>query len=462
MRNKLKRRWTLLLLSALAVMMTIPAGAKEITYKDFAYALVLETPDTISIGQLVIPDRVYSQVYDQDLGDIRVYNGEDKVVQHVILSSKEEKESLETVHTVQFYPLYNDKQKLSALSSQISVNKNGVIVKVDDQKVSEDKGVKGYVIDISELEDTLDAIRIDWTWLGEKKSGIVKFDIMASNDLKNWTTMQRQATLLELRQGDAAIKRNRIELPKGKKYDYLYLDWSGLGKKLTVNKVTASTFKIIPVDKTKWQTARFNRIKDNAALFTNHSYAKTDQLNVRLPGENMVISAVVYGKVNHKDKWTKIYSGLFYRIRDGEEELSNDPVSIRRGKYRFFKVEPKETMGETDLGALELTLGFKPDLLLFMANGPAPYKVAFGQSRIKPVETSVERFLNQFDDKEKEKMITDVTVKDRVTLAGEKALEPPLLPTDWKQWLVWLIYLVVVALLAKMVWSLVKEMNKKK
>ena len=120
-----------------AILLLVPSmAAAGPRPTDFAYGIPLSLPEGGAVYRFTLPLEVYETVTRNDLADIRVFNGADSEVPHVLKQPKTNEMNTEVTKALPFFPLYQKKDGLekSGLSVRIEKGKDGAIndVQSDD------------------------------------------------------------------------------------------------------------------------------------------------------------------------------------------------------------------------------------------------------------------------------------------------------------------------------------------
>src|SRR5262245_45588287 len=99
---------------------------------DFAYGIPLQTDGQSSVYESQIPVDVYKGVLRADLGDLRIFNADGKVVPHVIASGGSTEEELTSSLNLNVFPIREGVNQ-TADSLSVMIKKGGA----DDTSESE-------------------------------------------------------------------------------------------------------------------------------------------------------------------------------------------------------------------------------------------------------------------------------------------------------------------------------------
>ena len=227
--------------------------AAEPALDDFAHGFEITTDGSAAIYRVPLPAGVYSTVTRDDLGDVRVYNGEKQLVPHAI-RRQEDTASTDTVWTdVPFFPLPNEIATGSG-RLDITVRDDGSIVaiKLNERAGGEqDDGTKRYILDLSALKSNVDAL--EFTIISAERNYLKRAMLETSNDLNYWEPLMQNAALSSLQYAGHDLVKNRIDLT-GAKPKYLRFTWQDEIKQIKITGVRAALNTFIAHHERTWST----------------------------------------------------------------------------------------------------------------------------------------------------------------------------------------------------------------
>ena len=159
------------------------AGAAE-RPQDFAYGMAIHADANDALHEIEIPAAVYRGVTRGDLGDIRVFNGQQEVVPHALRPRVVTTEQSGAMVRLPAFPLYGESSgKVEDLNVRIEKRADGTIINIQGgAKDAERKNqLRGYLLDASALKPAIQALRFDWQ--GGSESFVGKIKVEGSDDL---------------------------------------------------------------------------------------------------------------------------------------------------------------------------------------------------------------------------------------------------------------------------------------
>ena len=104
-----------------------------------------------------------------------------------------------------------------------------------------------------------------------------------------------------------------------------------------------------------------------------------------------------------------------------------------------------------------LRLGYRPEVVVFLAEGAPPFALLAGSARASRQEAPLPQLVDALRaERGRDWQPATASLGKRELLAGDAALQPLEPPTDWKRWLLWGVLVVGAALVAGFAVSLLR------
>lgn len=448
----------LLLIGALLL---IAQGAHAVRESDFAYGYTLEVDGDGAIYSLTLPEDVYHGLTRADRGDLRVFNSQGIAVPHHIKRAEQLTKLTQADVSLPVFPLYIDEshpQTGDGNQVHIVTNDKGAIIDINYGKAGTDasRKVSAYLLDSSQLSQVPNALVINW----QESEGdfVTSVQVEGSDDLNHWQSVVTHSTLSNLHYGGHTLIQRRIDLPLHK-LKYLRLSWTG-GKPLLVAGVTAQFPATYLSQERKWSsfTVTSTDTKNHYYYFDTHSVLPADRVNVELPQRNTLVMISLESASSDKGPWYSRYQGLLYDLQFQGNQLKTPDQIMNVTTHRYWRLQILNQEGELE-GKPQLRLGWIPEQLFFIAQGEAPFTLAYGSARVGPVDTPLAQLLSEDKIQNEQQLIKAAQLGSRIELGNKDKLRPARPPTDWKQVVLWLVLLFGVAALAFMAMRLYKQMD---
>ena len=367
---------TLLLSPLLALCLAGTVHAEKIN--SFSHQAQIKTEGTEPYFHFPLTLDVYQNSLSPDLRDLRVFNAAGELVPYALTVKTDLPQVTVTQTELKGFPLYSDEQTENK-GIRIRREKNGELVSIDPVKPIITRKLTGVILDASRIKATLTAVDIS---LSEYKQPFQHFRIEASDDLKDWDTVQNSATITVLEQDDARIEQRRVELP-AIHAKYLRLTWldpqyiSSLPKVL----VSSSTTPQYKQPELLWSEA-INPVSNAKGeyIYRFGNTLPVDRIRFILPQLNTLAPAQILLRYNDKQHWRTVSSTVLYRLSSkGDESVSPD---INLGGQAISELQLKLDTRAGGVGEqpLQAKIAIRPQELVFLARGDNPFTLAWGMT----------------------------------------------------------------------------------
>lgn len=469
--NGLKKKLPRRIVNVLALLVAALAltAATELPDRDeYAYGFMLSTKGGSEFFALDIPLAVYRSVTDSGLRDAGVFNADGQPVPRMFEHKPPEEQEIESQAGLGLVPLFGEEaNKPEQLRLLLRQDAEGTVFEYqtpetqtsepgNEDEAQAEKPLTAYIVDARDLEIILDSL--DFSWPDQPQGFIGRVNIEDSNDLQNWRKLA-SASLADLNYEDTTISQNRVNLVR-KPADYLRITWYDMPENWAIESVAG-------IYTSREHSARRVNVTLNATqsddssreyMFDTGGYPPADRVNLLLTEENIVVRASIHYRHDGQERWRQAHSGLFYNITRQGNAVQSMPASMREIRARHWKVRIESGV---IAGRPRLQLGWHPDRLVFLAQGPGPFELVAGRANDRLEQFPQERVLG---DSSIFRMLREsgragtASLGPRLDIAGSDSLE--IAPTNpLRVALLWLGLTGAIVLVGWLVWSLTHEMR---
>jgi Protein of unknown function (DUF3999) len=425
---------------------------------DYAYGWTIRQAAPSGFHEFDLPLEVYRSVADPALRDIGVYDARGEPVPRLIGAPLEPAAAPdETVEESLLPVLASPGTRVADMRVALEQSGDGTSVRIESvanaDGVALQQALVAYIADLGEKTARLRALEFDWP--REIEPVIAHLTIEGSDDLDRWSLLG-SGTVAGLSQDDARIERRRIEL-QSPAIRYLRISWSRVpdGWRLTrlVARYSRSPQPAPRRTETLWPTGRDP--DDGGWLYDLGGAPQVDRIGLELPANNELLRVNVQAWEPSGQYWRPVHEGLFYRLQREGSVLESEPVAIAPLRASRWKLVIERGSAASRLG---LVLGWRPDRLLFLAQGEGPWQLVAGSAQDAQAGFPQARYA----DPDMRGILKNAgpvgvaTLAARQTLGGETRLQPPRSP-EWRRWLLWLGLVVGVLLVAGMALRLLRQ-----
>lgn len=432
----------------------------------FAYIIELEGSGADPFYELELPLGVYQNVTRDDLGDMRVFNASGAIVPHALRKPTRKVNRKDAVSTaLPFFPIIS---RISGKPDDISIHVNrsadGTIIDVNTagrEGRENEENIISYLIDATSLKGKK-IYALELSWEDRQKDFMGRIDIQSSRDLNHWEN-SATATIARLNYQGEFLDRKKIET-HNISAPYLRLTWPPGQPPVELTRVVVLTREISTA-----YTPRQNSLR----LVASPVAGKPGEYQVDLNGPLPVASARIFLQEKNTLANITLYSsrtpdnldgrrqwqGLAYNIDYQGTSLSNPPVAITNGKDRYWTIRIDKNENLINLPPV-VEFSWQPDRLVFLAQGKAPFRLAYGSAGLEPASFQVDSLLNRNSANQGGFTPKLVSAGPQIIVGGPDCLRDPLPEVPWRQYILWAILGGGVMMIGWMSVSLYRQLQK--
>ena len=439
----------------------LPLVAFAASREDYASQWPLALQDADGGAYRVVLDReVYRQLQSPALQDLVVVNAQGTPVATAVFPADAPLAQSGGAVSLPWFPLPVDgnasQQDIAAISEIAS---DGSLRRVElhgPGSAVTATGDGGFVIDASQLRTAIAALRFSWSDDAAFDRG---YRVSASDDLRQWREVDANARLVQLRNNDQRIIEGRIVLP-GVEARYLrLLPQSRQATALQLTGVTAEPVGQIAEPALQWEALQGKRVDTPQGAtfeYTLDGRFPIQAADVVSTG-NSTRGWTLESRDDDESAWRSAASPwVAYRIDSGGKASSSPPQPLHGGlRHRHWRLRAREPL-EGPPPALRL--GYRPEVVVFLAEGVPPFALLAGSARASRQEAPLPQLVEALrSERGRDWQPATATLGQRTVLAGDAALQPLEPPTDWKRWLLWGVLVAGALLVAGFAFSLLRQ-----
>lgn len=363
------------LLALLLAAGVAPAQESLPSRQDYAWGFELVTGDGPEYFAAPLPAEVYRSVTDPLLRDLGVFNADDLPVPRMVLPppTVEARESRVALGLV---PLQGaPEQQSEQLRLIMRQADRDITLELDPAQIPGQGALAAYIIDARDRDPPLLGLQLDW---GEQDGGFIgQVTVEDSEDLGRWRHLGN-ATIADLTHAETRIRQARVDFARPPA-DFLRLTWQNLPDDWRLDGATGIQHAAGEAPDRDWLMLAGSRedASERAYRYDAGGFPPVDRVRVRLEGANVVLRGRLQHRASPDDAWGSAGRGLFYRLTRDGVTLESPPLELAGLRSREWRL-----LVDTGVvtAAPRLELGWRPDRLLFVAQGPGPYQLAAGRA----------------------------------------------------------------------------------
>jgi len=291
-----------------------------------------------------------------------------------------------------------------------------------------------FIVDASQLRADLRALRVQWRGADSLDAG---YRVDASDDLDRWRPLAERGRLVDLQRGGNRLVQQRIGIDTaGTRPRYLRLTPDRNDTRIEVTGIEAELS--IPAAPTALQWIELRGTPDARAkatwMFALDARVPVAQVDVVLPG-NHAVEWQLDSRPHGDETWTpRVDRWMAYGVAGpGGADRSGPRVLTRMTRDRQWRLRGTGSM----TAAPVLRVGYRPEVLVFVAQGTPPYALVAGSGLARREDAPIAPLIDALRIARGADWQPDVaTAGAATTLAGDAARDATP-PRDWRTWLLW-------------------------
>jgi hypothetical protein len=296
-------------------------------------------------------------------------------------------------------------------------------------------------------------MRISWSD-EEEFIGRVRVDV--SRDLDQWRTIVRDKTIARLSSGGQDVVADLIDLPAtaangdGRERYFRLTQLEGSRDLSVTGAVFRSRSTRLPERSWKRLTGRS---VDEGFEFETGGRFPIDRIRVATEDGDYILTAALSSRATSEDAWRSRGERRFYRTRLQGLEVTSEPLALATGD-RFWRVE---LIGSDRTPVL--WVGWLPDEVVFLSQGPRPHLVAYGQHGLAGDQWPMRQLLSNLGGTGTADWtdLQPLAFGDPMTLGGPARLEPPPETVDWQAVVLWAVLILGVVVVGTFAFRLLRS-----
>ncbi len=357
--------------------------------RDFAYGQLAKPARDAAAYRFPLPLSVYQNTYREDLGDLRVFNAEGVVVPFSL--SRQVAQSLihKTPIALPLFPLHEG-ARILINGVHLTINSAGSAVNLQTGNgIAANSAVRQYLLDARALDATFSALQLGWPEGAPEFTG--RLGVEASNDLAAWRSLVAAAPIANLHANGQTLVENRVELPSTNA-KFWRLSWVGIAPDFELTSVLAEP--AASLSEPNRASLEVNGVADpknpREYEFDLGAHPPVSRVNVLLPDANSVFNVELSSRSSANAAWRLVIHSGFYRLKtpDSEQQNSTQEVSPDTDRYWRARIIGPDSRPQAPL---RLHVEWIPNEVTFLAQGHAPFLLAYGSASANRAEADLSR-----------------------------------------------------------------------
>lgn len=419
----------------------------------FGFPILLPQSPPEDFNSVEVPLLLYQSVTDPGLRDLGVYDAAGQPVPRLLRPPRKQPAQPETALLLRVFALPSSDTTTAEDIRLLLRREDGTTNLEFNTMNGADVQRQRYLLDTQELKQPLTALEFDWNSVTE--TFVASVNIEGSQDLDNWASIGNGA-IAHLK-GDAGdIQRQRVAM-NGSRYDYLRVTVTGMPQGWALSAANGIQAAPTATAPRRWITLNSSgQEEDGGLLFDLGGHVPVDRVQVRIAGDNSVVRGTLYYWAGNR--WVSSQEGVFYNLRRNGAGITNEPLAISERRNQRWKL--KIMTGRSD-GPIQLKLGWRPENIVFLAQGDGPYTLAAGRAADSVDNFPQARIYGDpaiFNLTLGGTTVATASLGSRQTLGGADQLTLPV-KRNWRQGLLWAALILAIVVVGGIAVNLLRQLN---
>jgi hypothetical protein len=449
--------------------------------ESFTYRGVINFTETGPFYQVPLPLPVYQGVTRDNLGDLRVFNGQGELLPYALLRSEAQTVSQQLENAAPIFPLLSqNKASVGSGASDVSVTvrqgADGTLVSVQPARSNTDgtantgNMIKGVVIDASAFKGSIRSLRLV-TGANASTEPFHSYSIESSNDLQSWRTLKYNAQLVHLEHNGQRVDNDEAEWD-GTADRYLRILWDNPQQAPEIKSVLLRTVEtsFTPPIRIWTEEIAPSTVKPEYYEYTWAGQMPLEKLRINLPQVNTLASLSIQNihrrfGLHHSSEqqyWGNLTQTVVYRYQSPQGEAKSADIALYGPVLNNLRLVVDPRSGSIGNKPPTLQIGFVPHVLVFLARGEGPFVLAWGAKDVESADMPALDLVPGYS-------ATNSLKASPATLAvssivQQKPTGPVNKPasegtSSTSKWILWVVLLAGLLVLGGMAWSLSKQLR---
>ncbi len=412
--------------------------------------------------RVVLTPELYEHIQRPDLRDITVRNSAGLEVPTAVIGPEEPLAAGPRHIDLPFFKLPPDYRGSNRWIVSRETQTEGQIRYVQTEHTSSWVGPSaGVLVDASRVREPVLGLHLEWPEQAVDAPDPLDVIVMVetSPDLERWTTILERGRLVDLQNETGHVLKNTLEFPGAQKYlrvrpvkDSDFIEFTSVAAVARSSKADATW---------EWKVLKGEAVQEENRTVINYTSLgryPVEQADIVLD-TNSAAEWTLESRDSDKATWRhRAGPWIGFKV-DGEVQrrsaIQNLGTRQRDRQWRLVSSATTQTVPE-------LRLGFRPEVLLFLAEGDAPFNVVAGSTKSEITTVPLQRLLTTLKASfGPDWMPSPAYVGTRAELDGPNATKPADEAPEWATWLLWGILILGSAFVAGLAVHLLKNPEKR-
>lgn len=435
------------------------AGARE----DYAWQWPLSLGrDAAGAYRVVLDDSVYRQVRGAQLRDIEVLDGSGAPVPAAVFAPEQPLARAPQRVALPWFALPASPSGPGTQGWELvsEIETDGRLRRVEARSTAGDASKlpqTSLLLDASRLRSPILALELEWAPGAALDAA---YSVEASDNLDQWRSVSSSGRLIDLQRGGQRLVQRRIVFdPVGEQARYLRLTPQDPKSAAQISAVSAELAGTAASAPLQWRELKGKRVeqRDGSVAFEYELDGRfpIQQADVALPG-NHALEWRLDSRDAAEQGWRpQAGPWMAYRVAgQGDGDRSAARQLSQTSRDRLWRLRANGAVP----GEPVLRLGYRPEVVVFLAQGAPPYALVAGSARSARADSPLAHLIEALrKSRGQDWQPADASLGASAPLAGDAALTPPAPQRDWRSWMLWGVLVAGALIVAGFAFSLLRN-----
>lgn len=408
--------------------------------------------------RVVLDEAVYRQAQSPLLADLDVLDAGGQPVPAALFDPGRSQQAPAAPIEVPWFPLPPAASRpVSDIAAISEIATDGSLRRVELRAGAGGAG-NAVLIDASRVDAPIVALHFEWA-VGQAPFER-SFRVLASDDLKDWRSVQDEAHLVDLENDGRRVVSDRIGIEPVRARYLRLVPLQAAQTALVLRRVRAETQPAAARVDWTWRTLDARAVEGADGVkryeFQLDGRFPIERADVALPG-NSTQEWTLESRDDPASPWRPAAAPwIAYRLQSAEGADASPPQALHESRRdRHWRLTPRLPIGAA---SPQLRLGYRPETLVFIAQGTAPFALVAGSARAHRTNAPLAQLMEGIRARRGDAwQPAEATLGAPRTLAGTAALTPTPAERDWKAWLLWALLIAGAGVVLALAISLLRK-----
>jgi len=449
---------------------------------DFAHGRSIEAKRPGGLQTLLIPMAVYEGSVEPRLADLRVFDAGGEALPHTIRGLDTPEPLEELSEPLALFSLPDGTARARAGSAkpgaegfwrreeslriEARISEEEAHIRLESGAAAGEPGglSSGYLVDVGEPVGDMpmrELVGLELALTPSEEPFVVGLRVRGSDDLVRFEELTPRATIARLEQAGHRIELSRVYF-RASRHRYLEITWPEGDMPVELASVRARFAPRAAAPRRFHAKVKGRAAEDEPRVFLYDLGATppVDRVQVKLARPDDVIEARLDSGTSPEGPWYPLFSGLIFDVEYAGTRHRNEAIATGSSRHRHYRLEVSPKGGGSGGRAPTLDVAWRPEQLIFVARGKAPFTLSYGRAGVETSDFDFSDLLAIAQPPDRELPVESAALGRERAVADPSVLDAPGRALQPRTVALWIALILAVALIAGMSVRVLRQMNR--